>query len=113
VNRAVFLTYCFTFNNTAGTILATEGVKDVSILTSSERGESVSIIACCNAERTFVSPVQIMKCMRKNAEFIDGLPPGPKVFMNAKFSYDFVDLFFKWLNEDLAPRKCPSETHFM
>lgn len=33
--------------------------KDVDILTSTERGENVTVIACCNADGQFIPPVVI------------------------------------------------------
>ncbi|KAL3280716.1 hypothetical protein HHI36_003952 [Cryptolaemus montrouzieri] len=46
-------------NNKLGKVLATKGDKEVYTLTSSEKGENVSVIACCSAEGYFMPPVLI------------------------------------------------------
>lgn len=97
-------------NNKPGRVIATKGAKDVHVLTSSERGENVTVIACCNAEGTFIPPVLIMKGVREKTEFSFGLPPGSKVFMNNKSSYINAELFLRWLKEQFLPRKCPGKT---
>lgn len=97
----------YQINNEAGTVIATKGAKNVHTLISSERGENVSIIACCSADGTFLPPVVIFKGVREKKEFSDGLPPGSKVFMNQKSSYITSDLFFKWLKEHFVPKKPP------
>lgn len=38
------------FNYIAGNVIATKGAKDVHALMSAEKGENITIIACCNAE---------------------------------------------------------------
>lgn len=100
----------FQVNNEAGVVIATKGAKDVHTLISSERGENVSIIACCNAEGRFLPPVVIFKGQREKPEFKDGLPSGSKVYMNPKSSYISTDLFFKWFRDHFAPRKPPGRT---
>jgi hypothetical protein len=48
------------------------------------RRESVSIVACCNAEGTYV-PLSVMtKGVRQNVTFSDGLMPSSKVFINSR-----------------------------
>lgn len=44
-------------NNVPQTVLATKGARDVHHVTSAERGETISIIACCNAEGNFLPPI--------------------------------------------------------
>jgi hypothetical protein len=71
--------------------------------------EKMLVIACCNAEGTFLPPVLIMKGKRQKPEFSDGLPPGSKVYMNQKSSYINSDLFFTWLKDHFLPRKAPGK----
>lgn len=97
----------FQINNEPGKVIATKGAKDVHVLSSSERGENVTIIACCNAEGNFMPPVVIFKGVREKQEFQDGLPPGSKVFMNKKSSYITSDLFLRWLQEHFVPKMPP------
>lgn len=92
-------------NNKPGKVIASKGAKDVYSLTSSEKGENVSLIACCNAEGSFLPPVLIFKGKNKKPEFADGLPPGSDVFMNPKSSYINSDLFLRWFQEHFLPKK--------
>ncbi|CAF4927438.1 unnamed protein product [Pieris macdunnoughi] len=43
--------------------------------TSTEKGETITVVGCCNAEGNFIPPACIMKWQRKKPEFEDGLPP--------------------------------------
>jgi hypothetical protein len=97
-------------NNVPGKVVATKGAKDVHVLTSTEKGENISVIACCNAEGQFLPPAVIFKGVREKKEFSDGLPPGSIVFMNEKSSYISPDIFFKWLKDHFVPRKPPGKT---
>lgn len=100
----------FQINNEGGAVIASKGAKSVHVLTSNERGENVSMIACCSAEGNFLPPVLIFKGVREKKEFGDGLPPGSKVFMNQKSSYINSELFFRWLKEHFVPKKPPGRT---
>ncbi|CAH2091298.1 unnamed protein product [Euphydryas editha] len=92
-------------NNKAGRVLATKGAKEVYTITSSEKGENVTVIACCSAEGQFLPPVLIFKGKNKKPEFTEGLPPGSDVYMNQKSSYINSDLFYKWFTEHFLPKK--------
>ncbi|XP_031327277.1 tigger transposable element-derived protein 2-like [Photinus pyralis] len=96
-------------NNKPGKVVATKGAKDVYSLTSSEKGENVSLVACCNAEGNYIPPVVIFKGKYKKDEFSDGLPPGSMVFMNQKSSYINAELFLKWFRECFLPKKRPGK----
>ncbi|CAB3256885.1 unnamed protein product [Arctia plantaginis] len=74
-------------NSRPGHVLAQKGSKVVHTVTSTEKGETITVIACCNAEGTFLPPACIMKGKNKKAEFEDGLPPGSKLFMSQKSAY--------------------------
>jgi hypothetical protein len=52
-------------NNEPGTVVATKGSRDVHHVASGERGETISLIACCNAEGKFLPPHYIFKEKRK------------------------------------------------
>lgn len=97
-------------NNVAGKVIATKGAKDVHVLTSTEKGENITIIACCNAEGQYLPPAVIFKGIREKKDFSDGLPPGSTVFMNEKSSYISTDIFFKWLKDHFVPRKPQGKT---
>lgn len=92
-------------NNSTGKVIATRGARVVHSITSGEKGETLSVIACCNAVGNFLPPVVIIKGVNKKPEFQDGLPPGSEVYMNRKSAYVNAELFHKWLKEHLVPKK--------
>lgn len=92
-------------NNKPGYVVACKGSKNVANITASEKGETITIVACFSAEGVYIPPMCIMKGKNKKAEFEDGLPPGSIVCMNVKSAYINGDLFFKWLKEIFLPRK--------
>ncbi|XP_050310853.1 uncharacterized protein LOC126746588 [Anthonomus grandis grandis] len=73
--------------NKATQVIATKGFKQVSSITSGEKGETILVIACCNAEGTILPLVFIMKGKNKKAEYEDAMPPGSYVYMSAKSAY--------------------------
>ncbi|KAI4466563.1 hypothetical protein MML48_2g00000591 [Holotrichia oblita] len=48
-------------NNRPEYVLAEKGSKAVSTITSTEKGETITVIGCCNAEGTFSPPACIFK----------------------------------------------------
>ncbi|XP_050306272.1 uncharacterized protein LOC126743286 [Anthonomus grandis grandis] len=48
-------------NNNPGKVVVTKGAKMVNCITSAEKGETISVITCVNAERTFFPPCCIFK----------------------------------------------------
>lgn len=92
-------------NNKTGKVIATKGAKSVSSITSAEKGETLSVIACCNAIGNFLPPVVIIKGVNQKPEFSEGLPTGSRVFMNKKSAYVNSELFYKWLVEHFIPQK--------
>lgn len=97
-------------NNRPGLVLAEKGVKVVSTITSTEKGETITIIACCNAEGNFLPPACVMKGKNKKNEFEDGMPPGSVVYMSQKSAYINTPIFFQWLKDHFVPRKPPGKT---
>ena len=61
-------------NNRPSHVLAEKGSRAVTTLTSTEKGETITIIACCNAEGHFLPPACIFKGKYKKKEFQDGMP---------------------------------------
>lgn len=92
-------------NNKPGKVIVTKGAKSVHSITSGEKGETLSVIACCNAAGNFLSPVVIIKGVNRKPEFQDGLPLGSDVYMSKKSAYVNAELFQKWLIEHFIPRK--------
>jgi hypothetical protein len=51
--------------NKPGHVLAKIGSTDVHLLTSAEKGETISVTTCCNAEGHFLPPVCTFKVLTK------------------------------------------------
>ncbi|KAJ8932540.1 hypothetical protein NQ314_014590 [Rhamnusium bicolor] len=92
-------------NNNPGKVVTNKGAKMVNCITTAEKGETISIITCVNAEGSFLPPCCIFKGKNKKIEFEDGLPPGGKVIMGEKSAYVASDIFFQWFQEFFVPRK--------
>lgn len=92
-------------NNNPGKVVVTKGAKMVNCITSGEKGETVSVITCVNAEGSFFPPCCIFKGKNKKREFEDGLPPGGKVVMGEKSAYVTSEIFFQWFRDFFVPRK--------
>lgn len=92
-------------NSRPGEVLAKKGSKAVSTVTSTERGETITLVACCNAEGNFLPPAIIMKGKNKKKEWEDDLPPGSVLFMSQKSAYINKTIFLQWMREHFVPRK--------
>ncbi|KAB0790336.1 hypothetical protein PPYR_15330 [Photinus pyralis] len=92
-------------NNRPGEVLAKKGSKAVSTITSTEKGETITLVACCNAEGSFVPPAIIMKGKNKKKEWEDALPPGSVLYMSEKSAYINATLFLQWIRDHFMPRK--------
>ena len=82
-----------------------EGATVVNPVESAVKGETMTIVSCCNAIGIFLSPVFIMRGVNNKPEFKDGLPIGSKVFMNKHSIYLNTELFYKWFTEHFIPHK--------
>lgn len=96
-------------NSRPGEVLARKGSKAVSTVTSTEKGETISLVVCCNAEGNFLPPAVIMKGKNKKQEWEDNLPPGSLLFMSQKSAYINATIFLQWMREHFVPRKPPGK----
>ncbi|KAJ3650072.1 hypothetical protein Zmor_021780 [Zophobas morio] len=92
-------------NSKAHQVLATKDSKNVSTVASTEKGETITVVACCNAEGNFLPPACIMKGKNKKPDLQDGLPPGSILYMNPKSAYMNSDIFLKWMRDVFVRRK--------
>lgn len=92
-------------NNRPEHVVAIKGSKNVASVTSSEKGETISVIVCCNGEGVYIPPTCIFKGKNKKPEYQDGMPPGSTVYMSKKSAYVNSEIFFTWLKEQFVPRK--------
>lgn len=58
-----------------GMVIGEKGSKSVSVAIPQERGETTTVIMCCNAEGTFLLPECICQRTNRKAEFLDDMPP--------------------------------------
>lgn len=96
-------------NNKPGHVIAAKGSKSVAAITSGEKGETISVIACCSAEGVFLPPYCIFKGKNKKEEFSDGMPPGSTITMSQRSAYVNADIFLDWLKTHFVPRKMPGK----
>lgn len=68
-------------NNRPEPVLAENGSKSVAAVTSSEKGETITVIACYSAEGRFLPPTYIAKGKNETHKLEDGMPPGSTIFM--------------------------------
>lgn len=92
-------------NNSPIHVIATKGSKLVPSITSAERGETITLIACCNAEGNFLRPSCIMKGKYKKLDYESSLPPSGSLYMSQKSAYINADIFLDWLKTMFLPRK--------
>lgn len=83
-------------NNRASNIVAQKGSRDVVSMTSVERGQNVTVLACMNAAGHFIPPFVIFRGMRKRDDFMLGMPPGTEIFMTEK-GWVTETAFKEWL----------------
>lgn len=92
-------------NNRPGHVLAEKGAKDVVTITSGEKGETISCIACCNAEGVFLPPVCVFKGKNLKPEWTDSMPSGSHIVMAQKSAYVTATIFLNWFTKHFLPRK--------
>jgi hypothetical protein len=71
-------------NNKLAQVIGQKESKDLSSITSGEKGEAITVIACCNAESNFLPPAYVFKGKYKKDTFQDGMPNGSVIYMNQK-----------------------------
>jgi hypothetical protein len=94
-------------NNDPQEVVAGTGSRNVHTITEKERGESVTVIACFNAEGSFLPPYCIFKGVYEVAAHKKDLPPGSVIKMNKKSAYSNSEIFMDWLQNHFVPRKPP------
>lgn len=88
-------------------ILARKGKKQVGILSSAERGELSTVVACMSAGGNFIPPFIILPRARQNLALTDGAPPGTK-FVFHRSGWMQAEIFTGWFDHFLLHTK-PNE----
>lgn len=57
-------------NNKSGKVVAKKSAKVVNSVTSAEKGETMAVLACCNAIGNFLPPVVIIKGVNRNSRTV-------------------------------------------
>ncbi|CAB3254800.1 unnamed protein product [Arctia plantaginis] len=86
-------------------------------MTSVERGENVTVLACMNAAGQYIPPFVLFKGVRKRDDFLLGMPPGTEVAMTEIFvhppSEDWIqcNACEEWCHEKCANRGGGGKDH--
>ncbi|XP_031336978.1 tigger transposable element-derived protein 1-like [Photinus pyralis] len=92
-------------NNEPGKVIAAKGSKDVHVVTSAEKGETITVLACCSAEGQFLPPYCIFNGVYAKSQHLKSAPPGTVIKMNKKSAYITTELFMDWMTQHFIPRK--------
>ncbi|KAI8761706.1 tigger transposable element-derived protein 6 [Biomphalaria glabrata] len=76
-------------------IIALKGKKQIGVLSSAERGRTVTTVICMSAAGEYVPPMFIFPCQRMKMEQMDGAPPG-SIYTCHKTGWIQLDLFTQW-----------------
>ena len=87
----------FSLNNAPPKIATAKGVRDVIKFTSAERGENVTVVACCSASGVFIPPFVIFKGIRLREVYKQDMPAGSDVAMSSS-GYINEDIFSNCFN---------------
>jgi hypothetical protein len=88
--------------NTRGSnVLCEKGKKNVHSISPKEKGETVTVLACCNASGNFMPPSVIFKGKRLQVEYQVQLPPGSYVYTSDS-GYINSEIFFKFIKEFIS-----------
>ncbi|KAJ3639912.1 hypothetical protein Zmor_003240 [Zophobas morio] len=96
-------------NNEPGKVVAIKGSKVVQSIKSTERGETITLVACCNAEGNFLPPYCIFKGVNKQLAWEEAMPPGSVIKMRRESAYINEELFMDCLTNHFIPRKPPGK----
>ncbi|KAJ8886507.1 hypothetical protein PR048_012718 [Dryococelus australis] len=77
-------------------VVTTKGSKVVHKVTSGEKGETISFIACCSAVGQFLPQTLILKGTNNNQDHLECLSSGSKICMNPKSAYANAELLLNW-----------------
>ncbi|XP_071651807.1 uncharacterized protein [Temnothorax longispinosus] len=88
-----------------GRLVAAEDSKNVQARQCTERGETITVVACCNAEGSFLPPYCIFKGVRKQKLWEENMPPGSVIQIRKESAYINEQLFMDWLKNHFIPRK--------
>ncbi|KAJ4440820.1 hypothetical protein ANN_10666 [Periplaneta americana] len=83
-------------------IFSLKGRKQVGVLTSAERGNTITIEVCFNAAGTYMAPTFIFPRVRANNQLMNNCPPGataeyhPSGWMQSEIFFSWFKRFVMW-----------------
>ncbi|XP_069669360.1 uncharacterized protein [Periplaneta americana] len=90
-------------------VVSMRGKKQISNLTSTERGALITIVTCMNATGNFVPPLFVFPRKNMKAELMDGAPPGSISGCHTS-GWVQTNIFSKWFDHFIKFIK-PSESN--
>ncbi|XP_046970598.1 uncharacterized protein LOC124537752 [Vanessa cardui] len=99
-----------TSTNKPPKVLSTKGKKQVGVIASTERGQTTTIVCCCNASGSFIPPFMIFARKRMQDRLLDGSPPetqgtcSPSGWINGEIFLEWIR-FFTYHVRPTAERK--------
>ena len=82
-------------------VFAQKGKKQVGAITSAERGQHVTVVACVGSTGNFIPPALIFPRKNHKAELFDGAPPGTLQLCNDS-GYMVGELFLRWMQHFIS-----------
>ena len=90
-------------------VIAPNGKRCVSSVTSSERGQTTTILVACSVSRTYITPIMIFKRKRNKPELVDHAPAGTVGCCSPNRWID-ADLFLEYLKHFVKFTKCSKDS---
>ena len=78
-------------------VLSVKGKRQVGVVSSAERGKTVTALCCCSATGVFVPPALIFPRKRMIGGLLDGAPPG-SIGLCSDSGWINTELFVQWLD---------------
>ena len=88
-----------------GKILAPKGKRQIGKMTSSERGQTTTVICAVSASGSYIPPLFIFARKRMNDQLMKGSPPG-SIGMCTSSGWTDSEIFIKWLQHFVSVTRC-------
>ncbi|XP_037868447.1 uncharacterized protein LOC119628804 isoform X1 [Bombyx mori] len=85
-----------TSTNKPPKVLSVKGKRQVGVISSTERGQTTTVVCCCNASGSFVPPFMIFARKRMQDRLLDGSPPETRGSCSAS-GWINGEIFLDWL----------------
>lgn len=99
-------------SKTKSKILAMKGRKQVGLLSSAERGQTITVEICFNAAGTYMPPLMIFPRQRMKPELLDHAPPGTTAVCNPR-GWITSEIFLTWFKNFIKFSGATSTNHVL